>query len=60
MIMIMNADEINRAYVEYEKDYQHRQNEICTKLLTIRNNCPNDTYSKWLLDAINFIQEEKR
>ena len=60
MIMIMNVDEINRAYAEYDKDYQHRKNEVCTKLLTIRNNCPIDTYSKWLLDAINFIQEEKR
>ena len=43
----------------YLKWYEHRKNEVCTRLLTIRNNCPDDTYSKWLLDAINFIQEDK-
>lgn len=52
-------EEIDIAMREYEKWYEHRQNEVCTRLLTIRNNCPDDTYSKWLLDAINFIQEEK-
>lgn len=52
--------DINDAYEAYEKDYQHRQNEVCSRLLTIRNNCPDDTFSKWLLDAINFIQEEHR
>ncbi len=52
--------DIDDAYEAYEKDYQHRRNEVCSRLLTIRNNCPDDTYSKWLLDAINFIQEEKR
>lgn len=53
-------NELNDAYESYEKDYQHRKNEVCTRLFTMRNNCPDDTYSKWLLDAINFIQEEKR
>lgn len=52
--------DINDAYEAYDKDYQHRKNEICTRLLTMRNNCPDTTYSKWLLDAINFIQEEHR
>ena len=52
--------ELNDAYEAYDKDYQHRKNEVCTRLLTMRNNCPDDTYSKWLLDAINFIQEEHR
>lgn len=52
--------DINDAYEAYEKEYQHRKNEVCSRLLTIRNNCPDDTYSKWLLDAINFIQEEHR
>ena len=53
------TEEIDIAMREYEKWYKHRKNEVCTRLLTIRNNCPDDTYSKWLLDAINFIQEEK-
>lgn len=53
-------NELNDAYEAYEKDYQNRKNEVCTRLLTIRNNCPDDTFSKWLLDAINFIQEEHR
>lgn len=52
--------DIDDAYKAYEKDYQHRKNEVCSRLLTIRNNCPDDTFSKWLLDAINFIQEEHR
>ena len=52
--------ELNEAYDAYEKDYQHRKNEVCTRLLTMKNNCPDDTYSKWLLDVINFIQGEKR
>ena len=56
----MTKDEIDKAFEEYEVWYSQRKNEVCTKLLTIRNNCPIDTYSKWLLDAINFIQEEKR
>ena len=50
--------EIEDAYREYEKYLKNRKNEVCTRLLTIRNNCPDDTFSKWLLDAINFIQEE--
>lgn len=50
--------EIDEAYGQYQKEYEHRKNEVCSRLLTIRNNCPDDTYSKWLLDAINFIQEE--
>lgn len=54
------TEEIDIAMEEYEKWYSQRKSEVCTRLLTIRNNCPNDTYSKWLLDAINFIQEEKR
>jgi hypothetical protein len=53
-------NELNDAYEEYEKYYEHRKNEVCSRLLTIRNNCPNETFSKWLLDAINFIQEEHR
>ena len=53
------TEEIDNALREYEKWYDQRKNEVCTRLLTIRNKCPNDTYSKWLLDAINFIQEEK-
>ena len=53
-------NELNDAYEAYEKDYQHRKNEVCSRLLTIRNNCPDETFSKWLLDAINFIQEEHR
>lgn len=52
--------DLNEAYDAYEKDYQHRKHEVCTRLLIMRNNCPDDTYSKWLLDAINFIQEEHR
>lgn len=40
--------------------YEWRKTEVCTRLLTIRNNCPDVTFSKWLLDAINFIQEEHR
>ena len=53
----MNNEE---AWKEYEKYYENRKNEVCSRLLTIRNNCPDDTFSKWLLDAINFIQEEHR
>ena len=53
------TEEIDKAMQEYEKWYEQRKNEVCTRLLTIRNNCPIDSYSKWLLDAINFIQEEK-
>lgn len=52
--------EVDEAYKEYEEYYQHRKNEVCSRLITIRNNCPDDTYSKWLLDVINFIQEEKK
>lgn len=54
------TEEIDIAMQEYDKWYEQRKNEVCTRLLTIRNNCPIDSYSKWLLDAINFIQEEKR
>lgn len=50
---------IDQAFEDYIKWYEQRKNEVCTRLLTIRNNCPDDTYSKWLLDAINFIQEDK-
>lgn len=53
-------EQINEAYEAYENDYQYRKNEVCSRLLTIRNNCPDDTYSKWIIDAINFIQEEHR
>ena len=53
-------NELNDAYEAYDKHYQHRKNEVCTRLLTMRNNCPDKTYSDWLLDAINFIQEEHR
>ena len=52
--------EIDDAFKEYEKYLKNRKNEVCTRLLTIRNNCPDDTYCHWLLDAINFIQEEWR
>ena len=55
-----SKETLEQAYDDYNRDYHHRQNEVCSRLLTIRNNCPIDTYSKWLLDAINFIQEEKR
>ena len=50
--------EIDKAYEAYEKAYEQRKNEVCSRLLTIKENCPSDAYSKWLLDAINFIQEE--
>ena len=50
--------EIDKAYEAYEKAYEQRKNEVCTRLITIRNDCPDDTYCKWLIDAINFIQEE--
>lgn len=43
-----------------EELYEKRKNEVCTRLLTIKEHCPDDTYSIWLLDAINFIQEEHR
>lgn len=56
----MNREEIDKAFEEYAVWYDKRKNEVCTRLLTIRNNCPDDTFSKWLLDAINFIQEEHR
>lgn len=52
--------DIDDAYEAYEKDYQHRKNEVCSRLLTIKEHCLDDTFSKWLLDAINFIQEEHR
>lgn len=52
--------QIDEAYEAYNKDYECRKNEVCTRLFTIRNNCPDETFSKWLLDAINFIQEEHR
>jgi len=52
--------QIDEAYEAYENYYEWRKNEVCTRLLTIKNNCPNETFSKWLLDAINFIQEEHR
>ena len=52
--------EIDKVYEAYDKEYQHRKNEVCTRLLAIRNNCPDETYVNWILDAINFIQEEKR
>lgn len=52
--------EIEKAYAEYDSWYKQRKNEVCYRLVEIRNNCPDDTYCKWLLDAINFIQEEKR
>ena len=53
-------NDLNEAYEAYVKDYQRHQNEVCSRLLTIRKNCPNETFSKWLLDAIKFIQEEHR
>lgn len=52
-------EELDQAIKDYKEWYEKRKNEICTRLLTIKENCPDDTYSKWLLDAINFIQEEK-
>ena len=55
-----SKETLEQAYDDYNRDYNYRKNEVCSRLLTIRNNCPDDTYSKWLLDAINFIQEEKR
>ena len=56
----MKQDDLEKAFEEYEAWYKHRKNAVCTRLLTIRNNCPDETYCDWLLDAINFIQEEKR
>ena len=53
-------DSLKKELEKYEEWYEKRKNEVCTRLLTIRNNCPDDTYAKWLLDAINFIQEEER
>ena len=53
-------EEIEQAFEDYEVWYDKRKNEVCTRLLTIKENCHDDIYSKWLLDAINFIQEEKR
>ncbi|MBP5699326.1 MAG: hypothetical protein J6W71_00545 [Methanobrevibacter sp.] len=52
--------DVDDAYKEYEKYLVNRKNEVCTQLLTIRNNCPDETYCNWLVDAINFIQEEWR
>ena len=57
---ILNNNVLDEAQKDYEEWYEKRKNEVCTRLLTIKENCPDDTYSKWLLDAINFIQEEKR
>ena len=56
----MLKDEIEKAFEDYEVWYDKRKNEVCSRLLVIRNNCPSDVFSKWLLDAINFIQEDKR
>lgn len=51
---------IDIALEDVEKEYEHRKNEVCTRLLTIRDNCPNGTYCDWLVDAINFIQEQRK
>lgn len=56
----MTKEEIDQAFEAWEKWLKQRKNEVCTRLLTIRNSCPDDTYCKWLVDAINFIQEEVR
>ena len=53
-------EQVNDAYEAYEKDYLKRRHDICIKLLRIKENCPDKIYSSWLLDAINFIQEEHR
>lgn len=52
-------EEINQAYDDYRYAYYKRQNEVCSRLLTMSKNVKDKTYSKWLTDAVSFIIEEK-
>lgn len=56
----MKKQEIDDAYIAYQLDLIKRKNEVCSRLLTMRDLTVNRTYKKWLLDAVEFIQEEYR
>ena len=52
-------EEVEQAYNEYRKAYYRRESEVCTRLITLAGFEDNETFKKWLLDAVSFIREEK-
>ena len=57
---MLTINQLNKAYQDYEDDYNRRRCEVCTRLNTIKETIRNDTYRKWLANAIKFIYEDKR
>lgn len=52
-------EEVEQAYNDYRKAYYRRESEVCTRLITLAGFEDNETFKKWLLDAVSFIREEK-
>ena len=54
-----NKEEIEIAYAELELERYRKQNTVIKHLLEMRDNTLNDKYKRWILEAINYIYEEK-
>lgn len=55
----MNKEEVEIAYAELELERYRKQNTVIKHLLEMRDNTLNDKYKRWILEAINYIYEEK-
>lgn len=52
-------EDIEQAYDELHQDYEHRKNEIITKLITIKKSSIPEVYREWLTQTIEFIKQSK-
>ena len=54
-------DDLDVAIEEAHKDYEHRKNEILTKLECIKTSglISNKIMNKWIKQAIEFIKEKE-
>ena len=59
MSEIEEIEEIDRAYQDYQKDYERRKNEILSKIETIKNSDLPVHFRMWLDQVSKFIKEEK-
>lgn len=55
----MGKEEVEIAYAELELERYRKQNTVIKHLLEMRDNTLNDKYKRWILEAINYIYEEK-
>lgn len=52
-------EEIDQAYQDLHEYYEHRKNEIITKLITIKKSKIPEVYKQWLTQTIEFINNSK-